>query len=182
LYDEAIINQKYQNDGKIIQREALNFAKQQECRKLFEYGMSTIKTGEFKNKNTFNNIMEKMSKIPDIGNEEERAIDVFDNIENVLRDDYRESILTNINFIDGVNSGLGRGEVGLVLASLGSGKTSFLTKIANSGANQGKNVIQIIFEDNKTDIQRKHYAIWSGIPLSEFKIKRQEIIKTIEEI
>jgi hypothetical protein len=45
--------------------------------------------------------------------------------------------------------------------------TTTLTKIANTGVDEGKNVLQIIFEDTEDQVRRKHYAIWSGIPLDK---------------
>ena len=45
--------------------------------------------------------------------------------------------------------------------------TSFVTKVANSAFNAGANVLQIFFEDNVSEIQRKHVCCWTGIPLTE---------------
>ena len=56
--------------------------------------------------------------------------------------------------------------------------TTMLTKIANHAHSLGKNVLQIFFEDNKKQIKRKHYAIWSGIPQS----KLDENIKLVKEV
>ncbi|MFA5207161.1 MAG: LAGLIDADG family homing endonuclease [Candidatus Paceibacterota bacterium] len=45
--------------------------------------------------------------------------------------------------------------------------TTLLTKIANTAYDECKNVCQIIFEDTKEQIQRKHFTIWSNIALSK---------------
>lgn len=45
--------------------------------------------------------------------------------------------------------------------------TTLLTKIANTAYDVGKNVLQIIFEDTKDQVKRKHYAIFTKTPLSE---------------
>lgn len=44
--------------------------------------------------------------------------------------------------------------------------TTLLTKIANSAYDEEKNVAQIIFEDTKEQIQRKHFTIWANSGLS----------------
>jgi replicative DNA helicase len=44
--------------------------------------------------------------------------------------------------------------------------TTFLTKIANTAYEQGKNVAQIIFEDTTDQIKRKHYVIWGESSLT----------------
>ena len=45
--------------------------------------------------------------------------------------------------------------------------TTFLTKVANSAFNSGANVLQIFFEDNVSEVQRKHICCWTGVPLTE---------------
>jgi len=56
--------------------------------------------------------------------------------------------------------------------------TTMLTKIANHAHSIGKNVLQIFFEDNKKQIKRKHYSIWSGVPQS----KIDDNVKIIKQI
>jgi replicative DNA helicase len=53
--------------------------------------------------------------------------------------------------------------------------TTLLTKIANTAYELEKNVAQVIFEDTKDQIKRKHYAIWSGIPLSKMDDEEENI-------
>ena len=64
---------------------------------------------------------------------------------------------------------MGKGECGIILSPSGFGKSTMLTKIANTGVNEGKNVLHIIFEDTVNQIRRKHFAIWSKVQLSLFK-------------
>ncbi|MFW5847371.1 MAG: LAGLIDADG family homing endonuclease [bacterium] len=59
--------------------------------------------------------------------------------------------------------------------------TTTLTKIANTGYELGKNVLQIIFEDTEDQIKRKHYAIWTEVKLSEIDQKRDFVAKKVEE-
>lgn len=56
--------------------------------------------------------------------------------------------------------------------------TTMITKIANEAKNQGKNVLQIFFEDNPKVIQRKHYSCWTGIGLNDLQNKKD----TVKEI
>ena len=84
-------------------------------------------------------------------------MDVFSGLDEVLMDDFREPIPTGITGIDNLlDGGLARGEIGVFLAPTGVGKSTVLTKVANTAYNLGFNVIQIFFEDNPKIIQRKH--------------------------
>jgi replicative DNA helicase len=81
-----------------------------------------------------------------------------------------------------LNGGLGRGELGIVLAPTGTGKTTLLTKFANTAYNLGYNVVQIFFEDNPGNIKRKHYTIWTEISPNEQPNYKDEVQKKVKEI
>ena len=81
-----------------------------------------------------------------------------------------------------LKGGLAKGEIGVILAPTGVGKTTILTKIANTAFNMGYNVLQIFFEDNPKIVQRKHFTIWTGIPPDELANHKEEVIGKITEI
>lgn len=168
LWNERILNKETQHDGEIIQVSTNEFIKQQEYRKLAEYILNKTKSGDLKDKHILSNIEEKILKISSIGEEEDYGTEVGDNIENALRKEFRETIPTGISVIDAVTGGgLGKGEIGIILSPSGVGKTTILTKIANSAYAENKKVLQIIFEDTIEQVQRKHFTIWSGVALSK---------------
>ncbi len=110
--------------------------------------------------------------------EEQDPILLFDNIERVLSEDYRDPVPTGIQGIDDcTKGGLSKGEVGLVIAPLGVGKTTFLTKVASSAFLEGKTVLQIFFEDKEEAVQRKHFSALTKIPLSELS-ENKALIQT----
>jgi len=117
--------------------------------------------------------------------EEQDPILLFDNIDRVLSEDYRDPVPTGIQGIDVcTKGGLSKGEVGLVIAPLGVGKTTFLTKVASSAFLEGKTVLQIFFEDKEEAVQRKHFSALTKIPLSELSENKtliQNKIKSIKE-
>lgn len=110
---------------------------------------------------------------------------VFDGIENVLADDFRRPIPTGIRGIDDITGGgLSRGELALLIAPLGVGKTTALTKIASSAYISGHKVIQFVFEDKAKVIQRKHFSIWSGFGLHRLDDKyiKPSVVNSIKNI
>jgi len=110
----------------------------------------------------------------------EDSIDVYHNIDNVLTEVVKERIPSGIKGIDDlISGGLAKGEMALVIAPLGVGKTTFLTKVANTAYSTGVyNVLQIFFEDKAEAIQSKHYSIMAKTPLSELiKKENLELVK-----
>lgn len=59
--------------------------------------------------------------------------------------------------------------------------TTALTKIANTAYSLEYNVCQIIFEDTVEQIQRKHYTIWTGYPLSQIDENSEEVKRQVKE-
>ena len=101
---------------------------------------------------------------------------MFSALEEVLADDFRHPVGTGISGIDNItDGGLSKGELGVVLAPFGVGKSTVLTKFANTAYNLGHNVVQIIFEYNPKVIQRKHISCWTGIELNELSQRKEEV-------
>jgi len=168
LWNERIINKQILYEGDVVRRETSFFIKQQEYRKTGEFIITSTKNGDIRKKTTIASIEEKFQKIQHIGDDEDYGISVFDNIEHVLRKEFRQTIATGVGVIDTLTGGgLGKGEIGVILSPSGAGKTTLLTKIANTAYNEGKNVAQIILEDTIEQIQRKHFAIWAESKLSK---------------
>lgn len=181
-WNESVLNQKTPYDGDIIQKETFVFIKQQEYRKISEQILRKVRTGEIKSKKVIHEIEEEFSKINRIGDEENYGVVLTENIKSAFDKDFRQTIPTGIKVIDELTAGgLGKGEIGLILAASGVGKSTILTKIANSALEDGKNVLQIIFEDTEDEIRRKHFTIWSKIPLSELSERKEEAEKIITE-
>jgi replicative DNA helicase len=104
-------------------------------------------------------------------------------LELVLDDDFRSPIPIGIKGIDNLlKGGLAKGEIGVILAPTGVGKTTILSKIANTAFNLGFNVIQIFFEDNPKIIQRKHFTMWTGIEPDNLVLHKETVFEKIHEI
>lgn len=182
LWNDHVLNRELFNDSDIIQKSAYIFIKQQEYRKLGEFILDKTKTGEIKDKKIIGDIDEKIQKISHIGNDEDAGTDVFDDIDRALRKEFRQTIPTGIDVLDSLTGGgLGKSEIGIILAPSGTGKTTLLTKIANTARELDYNVLQIVFEDTEDQIKRKHYAIWSGIPLSKMDDNNELVAEKVKE-
>ena len=163
-----------------VQEKALKFCKQQELQKVMEKAKKIIDHGEFENYDT---LEEMVREALQVGNVDRGTGDVFENLEDVLADDYRHPIPMGIPGIDNLlKGGLAKGEIGVILAPTGVGKSTLTTKIANNAFNLGFNVLQIFFEDNPKIIQRKHFTCWTGIAPDDLSAHREEVFKKIAEI
>ena len=168
LWNERVINRQMLYDGDVIQKSTHTFIKQQEYRKLAENIIDKVKTGDIKNKYVVAAVEDKFQKISHIGEENDDSESLTEGVSKALRKEFRETIPTGIGVIDSLTGGgLGKSEIGVILTPSGVGKTTALTIIANTAYEQEKNVAQIIFEDTKDQIKRKHYTIWADSALSK---------------
>ena len=163
-----------------VQEKALKFCKQQELQKVMTKAQKIIDGGEFENYDT---LEEMVSKALQVGEIDKGTEDVFHNLDEVLNDDYRHPVPMGIAGIDKLlKGGLAKGEIGVILAPTGVGKSTLLTKIANHGFNLGYNILQIFFEDNPKIIQRKHFTLWTGIAPDDMTNKKEEIMEKVTSI
>ena len=160
-----------------VQEKGLKFCKQQELKKAIGKVNKILEQGDFE---SYDKCEEYIREAIRVGENTDSCLDVFDDIAEALEEDYRNPIPTGINGIDNLlDGGLAKGEIGVFLAPTGVGKTTILTKLANTAYNLGFNVLQIFFEDNPKVIQRKHITCWTGIPQREQVERRDEVLEKI---
>ena len=163
-----------------VQEKALKFCKQQELQKAMDKSQKIITEGDFE---SYDKVEGLIREALQVGEVEKGQTDVFDNLDTVLDEDYRHPIPMGIGGIDKLlKGGLAKGEIGVILAPTGVGKTTVLCKIANTAFNMGYNVLQIFFEDNPKIIQRKHFTMWTGIEPDNLVLHKDTVMSKITEI
>ena len=166
--------------GSFVQEKAMKFCKQQELQKAISKAQKVIDGGEFENYEQLETLVREALQV---GEREDGMSDVFFNLDEVLNEDYRHPIPMGIPGIDRLlKGGLAKGEIGVILAPTGVGKSTLLTKISNHAYNLGYNVLQIFFEDNPKIIQRKHITLWTKVHPDELTLKKEEVMNRVQEI
>jgi replicative DNA helicase len=163
-----------------VQEKSLKFCKQQELQKVMSKAQKIIDKGDFE---SYDHLEEMVREALQVGEVDTGTADVFSNLEVVLDDDYRHPIPLGVPGIDNLmKGGLAKGEIGVILAPTGVGKTTFLTKMSNHAFNLGYNVLQIFFEDNPKIIQRKHFTLWTEIAPDNLSNHRDEVMEKVRQI
>jgi hypothetical protein len=107
-------------DALKIQDIAMKFCKQQELKKSIKQIQKIIDLGDIENYEQCESILRKALEH---GDNKDDGMDVFDNLKDVLIDDFRKPIRTGIKGLDEVmNGGLSKGELAVILAPFGVGK------------------------------------------------------------
>lgn len=149
----------------LVKDKSLNFCKQQDLKKTLKKVNEIIEKGDFE---SYDKITEMIEESLQVGTSDDDIVDIFDDVDFALDLDPRIPIPTGIDGLDDLlEGGLGRGELGMILAPTGVGKSTILSKFANSAANTGHNVVQIFFEDTTQQIRQKHITVWSEMSAKE---------------
>ena len=163
-----------------VQEKALKFCKQQELQKVMVKAQKIIDKGDFE---SYDHLEEMVREALQVGEVDAGTADVFSNLDEVLEEDFRHPIPMGIPGIDNLlKGGIAKGELGVVLAPTGVGKSTLLTKISNHAFNLGYNVLQIFFEDNPKIIQRKHFTLWTQIAPDLLSMHKDKVLAKVRDI
>lgn len=163
-----------------VQEKSLKFCKQQELQKVMGKAQKIIDKGDFE---SYDHLEEMVREALQVGEIDAGTADVFANLDDVLEEDFRHPIPMGIDGIDNLlKGGIAKGELGVILAPTGVGKSTLLTKISNHAFNLGYNVLQIFFEDNPKIIQRKHITLWTEIAPDLLSLHKDKVMKKVQDI
>lgn len=109
-----------------VQEKSLKFCKQQELKKVMTKAQKIIDKGEFE---SYDHLESMVREALQVGEIDPGTNDVFNNLDDVLMDDFRHPIPVGIPGIDNsLKGGLAKGEIGVILAPTGVGKALPVTE------------------------------------------------------
>ena len=95
----------------------------------------------------------------------------------------RAPITTGWDRMDEIcKGGLGKNELGVVIAPTGAGKSMVLVHLAAEGLRQGKTVVYYTLELKDTVVGGRFDSCLTGVPLNEMRDRKEEILSKIEGV
>lgn len=158
--DEVIKNQakefllkvsQNQNLGDLnyVKEKSLDFCKKVGLQKALERSIDFIETEKYEK------VVETIKKAIAAGCEHNGGLDLTTDVEARYSETYRRTVATGIPELDQkkiLNGGLGAGEIGVVVAATGGGKSHILVHFGAQALLAGKNVLHYTFELNERSI------------------------------
>lgn len=148
----------------IIEGQCENFFKQQNLVKAMNKAAEIIRQGAVERYPEIESFIQDALMV---NSRQDTGFHLFENIEKTLSPDYRQTIPTGCLELDkALYGGIGRRELGVIVAPMGTGKSSATTGFAASAAtykceannNRGFKVLHFFFEDEEVNIERKYYG------------------------
>lgn len=160
-------------DLQYIKDKALDFCKRQVFRDALEKAVELISTDKFES------VVGLMKDAVAVGLPSSVGHDFFADFEARFVKSRRQCCPTGIERLDAkdiLQGGLGRGEIGVITANTGVGKSHFLVALGANAMRVGKNVVHYTFELTETAVGIRYDSNLCGVASNEVPDSK-EIIK-----
>ena len=109
--------------------------------------------------------------------------DYLEDFEERYSDIARETIPTKWDIIDELmQGGLGKGELGVIVAPAGIGKSWVLSAMGAQAAKHGKNIVHYTLELNEAYVGLRYDSILTGLSNQNLKFHKDEVSKAVEKL
>ena len=164
-------------DLKYIKEQFLEFCKNQKIKNAIMESVDHLKSGQY----------DKIKHVVDIamkaGMERNIGHEYMVDIEQRMSQMARKTVKTNWTEIDTLmDGGLAGGELGIITACAGSGKSWVLAKMGAEAMRQGKNVLHYTLELNENYVGLRYDACFTGIDFQNIRNNIDIVKKKIAEV
>jgi replicative DNA helicase len=128
-------------DLPFVKEKALEFCRRQALRSAFEKALDNIEQEKY------DDIVKDIREAIGVGQVPSLGLELLEDFDARFTEKSRDVISTGLDALDKkFNGGLGRGELSVLVAPSGAGKSHFLVQMAANGLRQKKNVVYYTFE------------------------------------
>lgn len=160
-----------------IKNEFTNFCINQNLKGVILQSVDLLKAG------SYDRIKELVDKAMKVGVENNLGMDYIQDFDLRTEDLKRSTIPTKWEPInDLMDGGLGPGELGVVVAPSGVGKTWILTAIGAEAVRKGLSVVHYTMELSEHYVGARYDTVFTGIPSADLKDKKDEVRARIKNL
>ena len=164
-------------DTEYIKETAIDFCKKQVLKGAILKSVPLLK------KSSFEDIQKLINEAMKLGNTTDCGYHYIKDFERRFELKTRNPVTTGWKIIDDLNKGgLGRGELGVVIAPTGAGKSMALVHLGASAIKENKTVIHYTLELADTVVASRYDSCITNIPLRDVFNKKEEIYEEIKDL
>tara|TARA_Y100000310_G_scaffold219139_1_gene220538 strand:+ start:6646 stop:8004 length:1359 start_codon:yes stop_codon:yes gene_type:complete len=164
-------------DLPFVKEKILDFCKNQQIKLAILESADLLESGEY------DIIREKINKAMIAGSDRDIGHEYLTMFEDRYSETARVVVETPWDVINEVmGGGLGGGELGVVVAPAGVGKTWLLSAIGASSLGAGKTVIHYTLELNESYVGLRYDSIFTGIATQNLKYQKDEVKQKVDSI
>ena len=164
-------------DLEFVQSETLDFCKNQTLKKAILESVDMLENKNYDGIKTIIDDAMKAGTTRDLGHDYVPSLDLR------LEESSRTTVKTPWDVINDItDGGLGAGELGVVVAPAGIGKSWTLQALGASVIREKKTVVHYTLELNETYVGLRYDSIFSGITTSNIKYYKDEVSKKLFDL
>ena len=167
------------SDVKYVKDKSLDFCKRQAFKEALEKSVELISTDKFES------VVDLMKEAVAIGMPHSVGHDFFNDAEARFVKINRNVCPTGLKRIDQkdiLQGGLGRGELGVVTANTGVGKSHFLVALGANALKAGKNVLHYTFELTEHAVGLRYDSNLCEIDSNQVQDNKEFVLKKYEDM
>lgn len=165
------------DDIKFIEKEALDFCKNQTLKAAIMESVNLLQLGEY------DSIKDKIDTAMKAGAERDIGHEYNIDIDDRFAESTRKTVKTGWNVIDDLmDGGLGPGELGVFVAPAGIGKSWGLVNVAANAVKKGLNVIHYTLELNGAYVGLRFDSVFTGIAAQNLKYHIEEVKDCVDKL
>jgi replicative DNA helicase len=158
-----------------IKNEYREFCINQNLKGVILRSVDLLKAG------SYDRIKDLVDNAMKVGTETNLGLDYIEGFDERMEDLKRSTVPTNWDPInDLMDGGLGPGELGVVVAPSGVGKTWILTALGADAVKRGLSVVHYSMELSEHYVGARYDTVFTQIPSSELKEKKEEVKSRIQ--
>ena len=164
-------------DVKYIKEQSLDFCRKQNLKEAMLKSVGLLQTC------SFDEISKTINDSLKLGSDNNFGYDYIADFEQRFIPKHRLPVTTGWKQIDDIcGGGLGKSELGVVIAPTGAGKSFCLVHLGTQALKEGKAVIHYTLELQDTIIANRYDSCLTGYPLSDIINFKEEVYEEIKDI
>ena len=165
-------------DLDFIQDKALDFFKNQTLKNAIIQSVDIMES-----KGDFEQIKRLVDDALNAGTERNIGHEYIEHIEDRYSETARTTVPTGWDVIDDLTQGgLGGGELGVIVAPAGVGKTWVLAAIGANSMKKGRHIVHYSLELNEAYVGLRYDSIFTGIANQNLKYHKDDVVSEMEKL
>lgn len=167
------------SDLAFVKDKALDFCRKQAFKDALEQAVDLIQTEKF------DHVLTLMKNAVSVGLPSSVGHDFFEDVEARFVKINRQVCPTGLPKLDSksiLRGGLGRGEIGVVTANTGVGKSHWLVAMGANAMKAGKNVLHYTFELTEHAVGLRYDSNLCSLPSNEIQDRKKEVLEKYENM
>jgi replicative DNA helicase len=164
-------------DEKYIKETALDFCKKQKLKEALMRSVDLIENS------SYDQVRTVIDNALNLGTDNDFGHDFLKDFELRYEIKARSPITTGWDKVDQImKKGLGSGELGVVIAPTGAGKSMALAHLGSNAIKAGKNIVHYTLELSESVTGQRYDSCLSSVPLSTLFARKEEVLESISDL